>query len=694
MYLGNQFNRFQPNLNVNNNQLHINNEEEEKEKELEYKGGDKIAFARKRNFLSKDLINFCKNERNKRLDELLSDLVSFKIEKKSFDSLNFKQIIFEHLEKMIIEISCLTNTEIRSEGIQKLFLWYKEKIKLFEDIRKIQEKSYKEKDEIDDLEIYNEKELKKNKEKEKIIMNEEEKNVKEDLKHRNKDMLYKDMLQDYKRKHIRNNYISENITGTNKEFEQSPKKNEKFMYKTLSSTSFKNYSHSGEMTTFYSTKNGKNAFTLKKNLGCEEQNYYSLFNLYNKKYIPPLDRETKFSYSYNRPKYDYNTMIIENNIMENKLKELREKRTKEEIKEKLDEFGTEKAKYKESIINKYELKNVINMYANSNEFNSNLLQKYKLKSPLIKMDLPKRFSKIKENSLNDSSYDDNMIENKFEKKEPIFKARKLGKRSYSQVINKKFNFLKEDPKMEINKIKNIDNNTKKILEKEKDEIKVIKIKLKQQKEKINKKYGNLKEDYSDIPNDVIYKVFNKNTLFKQKFLYDNICNIKFKKDETNNKKDTENDESESEYHNFYMSAYDFGNIKKLEKFSKNLSENSKPKRKRNENIIETFDSNKDNFLNFRKTMNSWKRDNFEKLYNRIKSKENNEQTNLTPESKFITFKRKINLRQRKQNSLLYAMVNPIEQSLYPTYFLPRNGSMLLKRKTLNEKKGKSKKKKK
>ena len=189
MYLGNQFNRFQPNLNVNNNQPHINNEEEEKEKELEYKGGDKIAFARKRNFLSRDLINFCKNERNKRLDELLSDLVSFKIEKKSFDPLNFRQIIFEHLEKMIIEISCLTNTEIRSEGIQKLFLWYKEKIKLFEDIRKIQEKSYKEKGEIDDLEIYNEKELKKNKDKEKIIMNEEEKNVKEDLKHRNKDML-------------------------------------------------------------------------------------------------------------------------------------------------------------------------------------------------------------------------------------------------------------------------------------------------------------------------------------------------------------------------------------------------------------------------------------------------------------------------------------------------------------------------
>ena len=693
MYFGSQFNRFQPNLNLTNNHQQINSEEKEKDKEFEYKGGDKIAFAVKRNYISKNLINFCKGENNKRLDELLSDLISFKLEKKILDSMNFKQIIFDHLEKMIIEISCLTNGEIREERIQKLFLWYKAKIKLFEDIRKIQEKSYKEKNEIDDLEILNEKESEKNKVKEEII-NEEEKNVKEDLKHRNKDMLYKDMLEDYKRKHIRNKYMSENITKANKELESSPTKNEKFMYKTLSSTSFKNYSHSGEMTTFYSTKNGKNAFTLKKNLGNEEQNYYSLFNLYNKNYIPPLDKETKFSYSYNRPKYDYNTMIIENNIIEKKIKELKEKRTKEEIKEKLDKFGTGKAKYKESIINKYELKNVINMYANTNDFNSNLLQKYKIKSPMSKNNLPKRFSKLKESKLNDGSYDDNMIGNKFEKKENMIRPRKLGRRSYSQIISNNFNFLKEDPKMEINKIKNMDNNTKKILEKEKNEIKVIKIKLKQPKEKIYKKYENLKENYSDIPNDVIYEIFNKNALFKQKFLYDNICNIKFKKDEANIKKDTENDESESEYHNFYMSAYDFGNIKKLEKFSKNSNENNKPNKTRNENIIETFDSNKDNFLNFRKTMNSWKRDNFEKLYNRIKSKENNEQTNLTPESKFITFKRKMNLRQRKQNSLLYAMVNPIEQSLYPTYFLPRNGSMLLKRKTLNEKKGKSKKKKK
>ena len=40
----------------------------------------------------------------------------------------------------------------------------------------------------------------------------------------------------------------------------------------------------------------------------------------------------------------------------------------------------------------------------------------------------------------------------------------------------------------------------------------------------------LKENYSDIPNDVIPNIFNKNPLFKQKFLYDKMCGIKFKKE--------------------------------------------------------------------------------------------------------------------------------------------------------------------
>ena len=674
MYYQNNFNNFQQNLNENNDPPPIKVEEDEKE----YKGGDKIVFALKRNLISKYLIDFCKNKKNKKLDEMLSDLITYKIYKNSNEPFNLRQIIFEKLEKMMIEISCLRNEEIRMEKTQKLFLWYKGRIKAFEDIRKIQEKSYKEKDEIDDLEIYNEKELKKKSEKEDIIMNEEEKNVKENLKHRNQDMLYKDMLEDYKVKQIKDSDITGNRTKSNKELDSFPIKIDKSLYKTLSSSSFKNYSHIGEITTFYSTKNGKNPFTLKKKLGLEEQTYYSL----NKRRFPKLNRETKFSYSYNRPTYDYNTMIVENNIVNCKLKNLKEKRGKEEINEGLENFGMDKAKFKENIINKYELKKIINMYSNDNQFNSALLKKYKLKRPIIKKGI--KLKKIGHKK----SIDDNFIKNNEESKENFVIIRNDSKRSFSQVI-KKFNFINEKPKIDINQIKNIDLNTNSIMEKEKNEIKVIKIKLKQTKDKIKKEYMNIKENYSDIPNDIVYNIFNKNPLFKQKFLYDRLCGIKTKKVEISNK-DTERDESESEYHNFYMSAYDFSNLKKLE----NYEEEKKKKTRNNEkSIIEAFDSSKDDFLNFRKTMSSWKKNNFEKLYNRIiKNKDKNEISNFTPESKYISFKRKINLKQEKHNSLEYALVNPIENSLYPRLYLPRNGSMLLTRKVKNEKKGKSKKK--
>ena len=78
-----------------------------------------------------------------------------------------------------------------------------------------------------------------------------------------------------------------------------------------------------------------------------------------------------------------------------------------------------------------------------------------------------------------------------------------------------------------------------------------------------------------------------------------------------------------------MSAYDFGNIKKIETYKKinnrkyncNSTRN-KTKRQINAKINKAFDLNKDNFLNFRKTMSSWKKNDFEKLCDKMsKNKE-------------------------------------------------------------------------
>ena len=64
MNLRNPYERYQQNMNIN---LVSKEEEEEKEKDTEYRGGDKIAFALKMNYITKDLVNFCKNHKKKRI---------------------------------------------------------------------------------------------------------------------------------------------------------------------------------------------------------------------------------------------------------------------------------------------------------------------------------------------------------------------------------------------------------------------------------------------------------------------------------------------------------------------------------------------------------------------------------------------------------------------------------------------------
>ena len=159
-------------------------------------------------------------------------------------------------------------------------------------------------------------------------------------------------------------------------------------------------------------------------------------------------------------------------------------------------------------------------------------------------------------------------------------------------------------------------------------------------------------------------------------LYNNICGVNFK-NEGKMKEIETGEDSESEYHNFYMSAYDFGNIKKIETYKKidkkqynSNSTRNKIKKQTNENINKTFNLNKDNFLNFRKTMSSWKKKDFEKLCNKMsKNKEiiTKKNTIWADENTGIYNRRIMKIRQKKHNSLINAMLNPIEDSYYPNY---------------------------
>ena len=649
--------------------------------------------------ISPFLIEFSLKENNEKLDELLCDLIKFKEElNNNYSERGFKQTLYHYLEKYLIELSFLMNDTVKKERLIKLYKWYKNKKGTFDDLKKITKKTYKEIYEIDELELQMQKEEeKKQLIEEDLSLNDE---VEDIYKHRNKDVLYKEMLSEYKRKKINSKNML--IYKFQKMKKHSSVNETKKMKKTSSFLPLSYFKEKADSSTFYSTKFGNNTCSIKSNLintpsspfldrvqgGSTEQ---SFFSMYNKSFFPKVNRETKYSYSFNRPPYEYFSIYLENKIINNKMKNAAEKRSAEEIKEKLDRFGYQKAKLNESILNKYELKDVINMYANTNNFESVLLKKYKSKNdkkPEKKEDeektthvrLPvKHSTKV-------------IIEN-----DKNIEVNRSFKRSQSCVYMQVSHNLEEKQKMETEKVKNIDYNTKSIIEKNKEDIKVIKMKLKEPKMNIKSKILNyhIRNHHNKMPNDVVPDLFYKVGLYKQKFLNEKICDINDKKDvNAFNSFDSQND-SESEYHNFYISAYDISNLKKIESF-KSHSTN-----KQNDDLNKTFHANRNNYLNFRKTMSFWKKRDYEYLSNQIIKNFDNTATNIKTNKglqshvhKGLLNKGNINIKIKKQNSLLKAMVNPIDESTYPQYFLPRTGSLLLRRTGDNFKIGKKKKKKK
>ena len=111
--------------------------------------------------------------------------------------------IFNSLEKNLIEISYLSNKEIRTNRIESLYLWYKKRKKINEDLKRINIKSYKEKDEINDLDLLEEAKNHQNEnnniDSKKIIFKK--------LNHRNEDLINKKMINDYQHKALSQSLI-------------------------------------------------------------------------------------------------------------------------------------------------------------------------------------------------------------------------------------------------------------------------------------------------------------------------------------------------------------------------------------------------------------------------------------------------------------------------------------------------------
>ena len=227
----------------------------------------KILSQNSRKYVSHLILNFSEKENSKKFDELISDLEIFKrfyshnYEKIKMESrynesslYNTKLLIYNILEKNMIEISCLSNKEIRTEKINSLYNWFKNKIKTNEDLRKINEKTYKDINEIfdEDNEIQNEQEEKTD-------------NIKSDKEldsHRDVKFFDKKLVNDYQRKILSRNLKEKYKKIQSKINDDIDKelniKDEKLLTKTLLSLKDHEFSGGGNYSTFYSFKFGTN----------------------------------------------------------------------------------------------------------------------------------------------------------------------------------------------------------------------------------------------------------------------------------------------------------------------------------------------------------------------------------------------------------------------------------------------------
>ena len=708
-------------------------------------------------YVNQIVLNFSEKEKNKRFDELISDLEIFKqfyrqnLEKikleseRNYSSLyNTKLLIYNVLEKNMVEISCLSNKDVRINRINNLYNWYKEKMKINEDLRRINQKSYKDVNEVIDEDLNDLENQKEQNDNNKLIGKDFEIDP-----HRNEEIIDKKIVNDYQRKVLSKNLEERFHKIQNNENDETNNeiniKDDGELAKTLLSLKNQEFSGGGTYSTFYSYKFGTNATSFGKfrqtdndfpnfretaKGGRQENSFFPSYNKATKTYYPPIVSETKFSYSYNRPEYNFENMTLENKIIKSKMKILAEKRAQEEIKSQIELMGKTRAKYIEQVNNKYEIRNVVDMYSKLNDFSSPLLQKYKLRESKSMSDIKDNnkniFNKkpqIKNKDLNigirkmvrnNTNYKNNtVIENgdkiklKLKEQKNLFESEQKMSNSSKKEVNKNI-ITKLKPKknqkdtkifsgildkIKLDSIKNIEN--KKIMEPLK--MNKVKIKLKINKEKIqNDMLNNIKKFAAKPNSEIITSLMNTDSLFQTNNNYGILCNLNKRKssvDIINNNQNQDNtyesreEEEENYYTNNCLSLFDQGNLKKLNQ-NKNQnkiypqSTNSLTRIKFNQ-IHKTFDLNKDNYLNLRRTLSDWKKTECLSLLNELTK-------NKTPKIEEEKFK-KSNL--RRQNSVLNAYVNPKDKFEFSQFYLPRTGSLLLKRKTEDNKKTKKKGKK-
>ena len=624
------------------------------------------------------LITFSKTENNHKLKEMIIDLIKYnKIIMKLGNltdtkkkPVNFKYSLYQNLQKNIIEIIYIKDKEKKEEMINKIYAWYKDKLKLYEELKYMKIKSYISPEEFDDEKYVNKK--------------------------------YKDMFEERKK------FISQ-VDRTKNEMRHRSIES----YNKISIESLNNY----KTKHILKIKNVKKSIT---KIGLEKKSespYIGRKNVLN------LKHENK-NYDVNLPFLNYSLLKANKEIIEAKNKLFAEKRNQEEAEKKINEFSMNKSKYKSNLVNKYEIKELINKYVKKNNFNSFILKKYqnneiglksKKKNEVEKkadFSLIKRKSSIKESDIinfNDfEELENDSIVNDFNEDQPK-SIRKNTKYNTERIHKIPKKLYKE--KILLNDIHNLNIKTNKIMDQENEKIIYYDITLKYPKNKINNQlFDKCLNNSKNIPTDSVAKLTFHNDIFRQRILYKKLLNIHDKKERFSNSNinnfsqnnifgDDYNSIKKKKYKlNFNLSAYNLNNIDKIKKNNNfiNCSEGKKDNKIRIYKINNSYNIYKDNYLDLRKSLSNYKKNEYIELLNLTKREQNDENLNEENKSNNLInkeksknesnleekklFKNKIKVaKERKQISLSNAILNPNESNTFSKYYLPRSGSLLLSR---------------
>jgi len=277
--------------------------------------------------LSQVLIKF--NEYKEEIATTILNPIKLKEIQQTF---NFK--IKSKLESLVVDALNMRIIENRNERIKKIYDWYTDRIDHFIQLREMKERTTPNLDQIED---------------EEPIIEHHYMTLKEINEHRTDIKGYENAskrIKNFKRKKIDNKYTNQINFG------------------------FKD----GINLNYYYKENGFNntLSTFRENVSAAST-YYDTFYKKNKIEINTgsdwfrrtgldFNKENKSSYSFIRPKYEYDYLSVEKNINNEKNKFIQEKRNEEERIKAMKEFAFKKSFYNSNINKNNEMKDMLNLY--------------------------------------------------------------------------------------------------------------------------------------------------------------------------------------------------------------------------------------------------------------------------------------------------------------------------------------------